>query len=313
MSDPLVRDAGLLAPRKIAIQLLGFVVGLSLLAWCIRSAVRGGGWERLADADLRLVAAMLACSLGSQLLNGAAFWVTIRPVKKIPLLDLEWLNVTCGMLNYAPIRLGALGRILYHVRVDGLGLLQIAGWFTFILYTVALAVASCIVATLVRDQIDLWWFLLVLGQVALGGIVTRVLVDNPIIVRHGRGINQILAHRVGVWSALAFRLLDLGMFAARMAIALRILGIELPAAHVVVLALVALAGSLIPIGRLGFREFCVAITAERLSMMASDVESNMQQLALVESAGEAAVLIPVGAIGLLVMRKRWRAARANTG
>ena len=93
-----------------------------------------------------------------------------------------------------------------------------------------------------------------------------------------------------------------------MAIALSILKISLPGSHIVVLAIVALASSLIPFGRLGFREFCVALTAHRLSMLQSDVEVEMNALALIESAGEMLVFIPLGAIALLWYRKRWMGA-----
>jgi hypothetical protein len=309
MSESAARETGLLSPTKIAVQLCGFAIGLGLLGWCIKGAIEKGGWDRLARADAGLVAAMLACSLLSAFVNGAVFWITIRPLKRLRFWDLQWLNLVGNLLNYAPVRLGAIARVLYHLRVDRLSLLQIGGWFTFIGYLLCLGIGSCLLATLVHDRVDWIWISLVLGQMALGGVLTRVVVGNRLLTRYGQGVDRIVADPTAVWGAIGLRLADLTAYTGRMAIATAILGINLPASDIIILALVALAASLIPFGRLGFREFCVAITAQRLGMLASNVDANMQQLALVESAGEALIFIPFGAVALLWYRNRWRDAR----
>lgn len=315
MSDrePNTTTASLLTPRKLVIQLVGFVVGVGLLVWIIVKAIGEGHWDRLAGAGPWLIAALLGCTLISSFLNGSIFWITVGPLRRIRLWDLQRLNVVANMLNYAPVRLGAIARVLYHLRVDGLSLLQIGAWFGLIAYILVLGVASCVIATFVRDRVDWIWAGLVAGQLLLGGIMIRVVVSHPLIIRHGRGIDQMANDSWSLWGGLGLRVVDLGAFTARMAVAAAILDIHLPASHVLVLAMVALAASLIPFGRLGFREFCVAAAAQRLSMLTSDVEANMNQLALVESAGEALVLIPLGAIFLLWFRNRYRrAAPANS-
>ena len=306
MTDGNGNETGMLSPAKIAVQLLGFAIGLALLAWCIKGAIEKGGWDKLAHANPALVAAMLGCTLLSAFINGSTFWITAQALKPLRFRDMQWLNLVANMLNYAPIRLGALARVLYHLRVDRLGLLQIGGWFAFIGYALALGVGSCLLATLARDRIDWIWAVLVLGQMVLGGLLIRVFVGNRLLARYGQGVERILADRRALWGALGLRLVDLAAYSARMAIAMSILDIVLPTSHVIILALVALAASLIPFGRLGFREFCVWITAQRLSMLAPVVDSNMQQLALVESAGEALIFIPLGAVALLWYRRRWR-------
>ena len=304
MTAPELKDTGLLAPRRLAIQLLGFLVGLVLLAWCVKGAVEGGDWTKLAHSSPWLIVGMLGCTGVSTLANGAMFWITIRSIKPLRFGHMQWLNLVGNLLNYAPIRLGAIARVVYHLRVDRLGLLQIGAWFTFNGYLLALSVGACLLATLVRSRIDLVWVLLVLGQMILGGLTIRTLAGNRLLIRHGGGIDRVVADHRAVWGGVVLRLLDLAAFTGRMAVAMAILDIDLSAAHTVVLAVVALAASLIPFGRLGFREFCVAITAQRLTMLAEDVESNMQQLALVESAGEALVFIPLGAAALLWYRRR---------
>ena len=214
------------------------------------------------------------------------------------------------MLNYAPIRAGAIARIAYHIRVDRLGLLEIGAWFTMLGYILLLGVGSCALATLAHPEIDWLWAVLVIGQMILGAAVARVAVGHRLIVRHGRGIDRMLRDPMSLGGAVLLRLVDIAAFTGRMGAAISILGLTLPGSHLVMLALVALVASLIPFGRLGFREWAVALAAARLSAFGTDpgsIESfAWAQLALVESAGEASVVIPAGAVALLWYRHRWR-------
>lgn len=315
MSDP--NDNGnnnlvgaLLPTRKLITQLAFFVVGLALLGLIINNAARQDGWDRLVHAPPLLIAALLGCTFVSAFLNGVIFWVTIRPVHHIRFWDMQRLNVVANMLNYAPVRLGAIGRVAYHWRVDGLTLLQIGAWFGFIGVTLVMGVAACLLATIVRGGIDWIWGLLVIGLVVAGAAALRFVAGNPLLVRHGRGIDRMIADRSSLWGALGLRMVDLGAFTGRMGVAAAILGIELTAAQVVVLALVALAAGLIPFGRVGFREFCVAATGNRLSAMAGDTGANIDLLALVESAGEALVFIPLGVTFLWWFRGRFKEAKS---
>jgi hypothetical protein len=301
----------LLTPTKILMQLAGFGVGLALLAWIIYNAIGEGDWGRIARADPWLIAAMLGFTLVSTLLNGTTFWITIQPVQPVSFWSLQRLNVVANMLNYAPVRLGAIARVLYHLRVDGLGFLQIGAWFALIGYTLALGVASCVLATIVHAQVDWVWAGLVAAQLLLGGMALRVAGGLPVVARYGRGIDRMINDHRSLWGAIVLRVTDLGAFTGRMAVAAAILDISLAPGQIVVLALVALAAQLIPFGRVGFREFCVAAAGHQLSLLASDAEHNMNQLALIESAGEALVFIPLGVLLLPWLRKRWRGDRSN--
>lgn len=311
MSD--LRDVpearALLSPRRLAIQVMGFVVGAVLLAWIIRLAVREGDWRRIAQAPPLLVAALLGCTLVSTLLNGTSFWVTVRPIRRLRFGDLQRLNVLANMLNYAPIRLGAIARVVYHMRVDGLPLLAIGAWFAFVAAILFLGVGSALVATLARERVDWIWALLVAGQMVLGVLIFRVMAAFPLAARYGQGLDRMVRDPLTIWSAMALRAADLGAYTGRMASAAAILGIDLSAGNVVVLAMVALAASLIPFGRLGVREFCVAAAGHRLSMGTGDVESRINQLALVESAGEALVFLTLGLMLLPWLLRRLKAGR----
>jgi hypothetical protein len=301
----------LLTPTKILMQLAGFGVGLALLAWIIYNALGEGDWDRIARADPRLIAAMLGFTLVSALLNGSTFWITVQPIAPLRFWDLQRLNVVANMLNYAPVRLGAIARVLYHLRLDGLGLLQIGAWFSFIGYTLALGIASCVLATIAHARVDWIWAGLVAAQLLLGAMAIRVVGGLPLVARHGRGIDRMINDHRSLWGAIALRVADLGAFTGRMAVAVDILDISLAPGQIVVLALVALAAQLIPFGRVGFREFCVAATGHQLSLLASDAEHNMNQLALIESAGEALVFVTLGVLLLPWLRRRWRRGLNN--
>lgn len=295
----------LLTPRKIVLQLIGFAVGAGLLAWIIIRSVREGDWSLVTEAHPGLLAALIGCTALSALFNGAQFWITMRPIKNVGFWHMQRLNCVANMLNYAPVRLGAIGRVLYHLRVDRLSILQIGAWFALIGAILMLGIGACLAATLAYRQLDAIWVLLVVGQIIFGALILRVMVSHTLIVRHGRGIDRMARHPLSLWGAVTLRTMDLSAYVARMAIAAAILKISLPLADIAVLAVVALAASLIPFGRLGFREFCVAAVAQQLDMLAADVQASQDQLALVESAGEALFYIPMGAIFLLWFRKRW--------
>lgn len=305
--------ASLWSPRRIIAQLIGFTIGIALLVWCINNAIRGGDWSRIAEADPLLVAALLSCSIISLLANGTIFFVTIRPVQPLRWSDLQLVNLTTSILNYAPIRLGLIARIAYHIRVDRVPVLRLGGWFAAVLTTMALCMSAAVVATALRPQFDLIWLALLAGQIILGGLLLQAMMSQSIIVRYGRGMHHMLSHPTALWGAIALRLIDIAAFVCRMACAVAIMKLELSAADIVLLALATLALTMNPLGRFGFREAGVAIVAQRLASDVSieQLEGQMAQLALVESAGEALVFIPLGALALLWYRHRWKHARRD--
>jgi hypothetical protein len=190
--------------------------------------------------------------------------------------------------------------------------LRLGGWFASVLVTMALCIGSAVVATALRPALDWLWLALLLGQVALGGVLLQAMMNQTVIVRFGRGMHHMLAHPPALWGAIGLRMIDIAAFVGRMACAVAIMQLDLSAADIVLLALATLALTLNPLGRFGFREAGVALVAQRLAsgVSADQLEGHMAQLALIESAGEALVFIPLGAVALLWYRRRWLAADA---
>jgi hypothetical protein len=301
---------------KLAVQLLGFAIGASLLGWCVSVAVNQGDWSKLAGARPAPIALLTASSVISVLVNGTTFWITIRPVRGLRWRDLMMLNMLANLLNYAPLRLGALTRVAYHLRIDRLPLLTIGAWFSCIAWLLVVGVGSCAAATIVRPQLDVQWVLLIAGQLALLGAATRVLAGYKVVAQFGPSAHLIFRSPSALFGGVGLRIVDIAAYVGRMTAAMMILDITLPASHVVLLALVAIIANLIPFGRLGFREMAVTIAALRLSELGMDGSpledfsgdaGVWAQLALIESAGEAIVAIPAGLAAVPWFRARWRA------
>ncbi len=316
MTELKTNEKRLLSTKKVIGQLIGFAIGAALLVWCIKLAISGGDWSKLAEADPLLIAALLGCTCVSLFINGTTFWITAEPIKQMKLWDLQRLNLACNLLNYAPIRAGAIARVIYHMRIDGLSFLQIGAWFAAIIYIMAMGVGACLTATLIRVNIDWLWALIVIGLLLIGGLLTRVIISHGLFAKYGQGVDRILLNHRAYWIATVLRLVDLGAFIGRMAAAVAILDLheQLQTHHLVILAIVAFAARLIPLGRVGIAEAVVTALAAwfaTLGIEGSTIDAVINesgpwaQLALVESAGEALILIPTGAIALIWLRKRW--------
>ena len=281
--------------RRRIVDVVGFVVGIGLLSWLIVIAVRNGEWHRVWEADPRLLAGLLGCTVLSAVLTGATFWITVRPVKRLGFMDLQGVNLVASMLNYAPVRLGMLSRFAWHMRVDSMRLLDVIAWFASVGVLIGAGLVICSIATLLVPGVGLVWLLLVVLGTLFGGWILGLVPSIAFVRRHGRGADRILASPSARWGGLVLRLLDFGTFAGRIAFALAILEITMAPSHVMVLAVVALVANLIPFGRLGFREFAVAWAASRLGSD-SVVDVPWEQLALLESLGEVLVYLPLGLV-----------------
>jgi hypothetical protein len=160
-------------------------------------------------------------------------------------------------------------------------------------------------ATILRPSFDWVWFLLLIVQLVIGGVLTRVLLGVPIAKKVGKGMDRMLSDQSALWGAIVLRLVDIAAYAGRMACAAAILKLDMTTSQILLLAIAAMAVSLNPLGRVGYREAGVAFFAGLLAMSGEQFEAAQIQLALIESAGEAIVAIPLGAFSLLWYRHRW--------
>ncbi len=295
---------GLPTGGRLAVQLVGFAVGLLLVGWCVKGAIDGGeeGWRRLRDADPLLIAGLLATSVVSQLANGALFWTTIRPIRREGFWVLQGVNFTSGLLNYAPIRIGMLSRFVYHLRVDRMPILLLFAWFGTVAIAMLAVMGAALGATLLHPRLDVAWVALFAAPLAAMVLLLPTIVRIPAFARpldrFIPGAVPMLTHRRWMSAGLVLRALDLAMWVARVAIAARILGLELGTGDLLIIAVAALVVAMNPLGRIGFREAAVSILAGYLAEPTGgdSLDATFKQLAILDSVGEAAAVIPCGLV-----------------
>jgi len=295
-----------LSSRSWFWQVLGFGLGIWLFWTVLQGAMQAGDFSAFREADPMLLGLMFLLSLVSSVCNAALFTSVSRPLGHHPPLSLRRmvpLNFSCGALNYAPFRLGALARIAWHVRVDGMNAARVSalmamagGWYLL----VGLAAFG---ALWLRPSAD--WGTLVLGLLllpagwSLGRMVIAKLPGG--LFREAR---PMLNNPRASLECAGLRLLDVLCFTARLLVGAKILGIELGFGEGVLLAVVATFASLVPFGRLGFREAGVAGAAGAIGGIDPGLRD---QLSLLDSAAEAAAYVPLGlALSVLWLRPHFK-------
>lgn len=311
---------GLPSGGRLALQLVGFALGLALVAWCVKGAIDGGdeGWRRLREADPWLIAGLLATSIASQVANGALFWTTIRPVRRERFWVLQGVNFTSGLLNYAPIRIGMLSRFIYHLRVDRMPVLLLFAWFGTVTIAMMAIMGAALGATLLHPELDAIWAGLFVAPLVAMVLLLPALVTVPVLARpldrFIPGAVPMLTHRGWMSAGLALRAFDLAMWAARVAIAARILGLELGSGDLLIIAVAALVVAMNPLGRIGFREAAVTVLAGYLAQPTDGeaLDATFKQLAILDSVGEAAAVIPCGLVAAAWWYRRVRASGSSS-
>lgn len=305
LREPLFR------PLKFAVQLAGFAGGAALIAWCAWIAFTKADWSVLETADRSLVLLIAFCSLASMICNGAIFWLAGRPLAPMGAFEMQGVNACASVLNYAPVRLGAIVRIAYAARISGMKVGAMAAWFTFIGAGVAgIALLGAASAWLVPGGL----LPTILVWIASASVSMAILkrVAHRVSWHRVRSLRAAIDDPAALWGTGAIRMLDQVAWTGRMWAAASLIGVSLGATQAILLATVAILVSLNPLGRFGYREAAVAWLASTLAtgdLDPSGIEAAFFQLAIIESIGEAIVLIPLGSIGSVWCLKRLFGAR----
>lgn len=299
-SEPLFR------PLRLGVQTIGFVGGAALIFWCAWIAFTRADWTVLESASPSMIAIVVVCSGISMLANGAIFWLAGRPLASMRCWEMQSVNACASVLNYAPIRLGAIARIAYARRTSRMTVGGMVAWFTFIgLGVVAVAMLGALCAWLlpggIAATIAVWLALCLGAGLALRSAARRI------DWRRVRSLRALLEDPGALWGAGVLRVVDQLAWTGRMAAAASLLGLAIDARTALLLATVAILVSLNPLGRFGYREVAVAWLASTVASGDLDprgIEAVFFQLAIVESIGEAIVTIPAGGLGSIWCLKR---------
>ena len=316
---------------RIAIQLIGFALGLALLGWCAREAFKPENREqiaRLSEAAPGPVALLFACSFVTLLINGLVFWVVLLPEKRLKLSDTLATNAFATMLAYLPFKISVIARVALHNRREGVSLLTIAAWLGAVGGLVLTGLGPLALVSLWRKGVDpIWWagsiggvvvslvaVLVVAGLFAgdrgLGRIhaivdplrldpVNRFVRTDAFAKIHG--IFGMLAHPPAVCGATLLRVMDVGVLTLRFMVAAAILGVGLEWEHAVLFASTYfLIGALSPFGMLGAREAGSLGIAGVLGF--ADAGESLAVVILIVTATESLVYLLSGVLGAVWIR-----------
>jgi hypothetical protein len=272
------------------VQAAGFLLGVGLLAWCMRTALSDANRAQLArlrDANPADVALLILLSLVSLLLNAGAFWTMLRGVRRIRWSSVLAVNCVATALAYLPFKLSLVFRAAVHHRRDAVPILTIGTWMGNVGVVMLAVIGPAILATTLRPAVDArWWAIAAGGALAAGGaivLVARALgrpgvwtwfdrrVNGPspsgreprwrrlarrthVVARAREGV-LMLSRPASVGAGIACRAADIAAQSCRFLLAAGIVGTELSTGQAVAAAATYFViGALAPTGSLGFRE-----------------------------------------------------------
>ena len=324
---------------RLLFQGAGFVIGMLLLGWCVQVALSPENREQLAklsEASLGQVAALLGLSAGTLLLNGIFFWITLRPVKRVPLVDHVAINALCTFLAFLPFKIGALTRVAINNRRDGVPILTIGAWYGCMFAVMLAAYLPAMGASMWRGRVDgLWWAACLGGVVLVCGVMVAIarpfagerglarlhrLIDHtrlPIVGSLARSDHFTRIHAAAdmlaapghVFAAGFLRLVDLGVMSARFVVAGSIVGVAFGWEEAVLVASAYyIIGMVSPFGMLGAREAGTVWMAGALGLAATtgqsaeEVARSLTVLTLFITGTESVVLLAGAAAGTAWLR-----------
>lgn len=335
---------------RLALQALGFVIGLLMLGWCVRAALSPENREQLAklgEATPGQVALLLGLSAGTLYLNGLLFWVTLRPVRRVPAVDHVAINALCTFLAFLPFKLGAVLRVAINNRRDGVPILTIGAWYGVMFAIMLATYLPAMGSSVWRGGVDgLWWAGCLGGSTLLLGAAVVVarpfagerglarlhrLIDGsrlPLASRLARSDHFSRLHTAAdmmaapghMFGAGLMRLIDLGVMSARFVVAGSIVGVAFGWEEAVLAASAYyIIGMVSPFGMLGAREAgtawmlgAVGLTSAA-GQSAEEVARSLTVLTLFITGTESVVLLAGAAVGTVWLRPDRLLRRAGNG
>lgn len=195
----------------LVVQVLGFFAALALLAWCVHLAFHPDRPEGAPDPIAQVLSAppasllgLLALGAASILINGAIFWATLRPVRRLSLRDVQATNALATFLAYLPFKLSLVVRVVIHSRRDRVPLLTIGAWFGAVAVVLVATLGPVGLVSMSRAKLDAWWWGATAGL--LVAVIAAVVCSARVLAGvHGRARLAALAVRVVTLPARVWR------------------------------------------------------------------------------------------------------------
>ncbi|MEM1328924.1 MAG: hypothetical protein AAGG07_00035 [Planctomycetota bacterium] len=324
-----------MSPRNRRIlQLVGYLGALGLMAWAGKIVLSDDNREaldRLGEAGAPSIAGLVALAVGSLIANGLAFWLVIRPVRKIDALGVISVNAVATLLAYLPFKLSIVARATVHKARDGLPVVMTGAWmaatsatvliglgaagvsawllgsigWVFGLLTAVIAV-TCIAATVwggrfISGREGLHRLRALARAIRLSAITEKVMRTGAF--RHAHDGAGMLASPIAMGGAVVARLADIALTSARFAIAAAAVGVSLDPAGAVALAIAYfVTGATSPVGMVGTREAAAVATASVFGLGGTGTEHEAFLLvALVVTAAELVTALGGAALGFVLL------------
>lgn len=279
-----------MSPLQLAVQALGFLLGIGIFGYIIYTAVTGENGRqlrRLLEAPLWMPAAAVGLTLLAIALDGLIFWVQLRPEKKLPALDALSTNAVAMLLGFLPFKPSAVARFVIHKVRDGMPFIMTAGWIAAAAFNVLLVTLAILVGTVLRPGLDAVWFIAVSTVIAIGTVAivllagwfrgdrgvarlerfTRPLSIGPLkklrepqTLRNLQTAATFASHGHATATCMVLRVAFLLALGARFWVVAAALGIQfgnITAALLVLPAVFFLIQAASPVGGLGFREIAL--------------------------------------------------------
>lgn len=317
---------GKFSASKVAVQVIAFLIGLGLLAWCIKQAFSPENQKQLAalrDAPAQLIAMLFGANALVLLFSGLSFYFSLRPLRKLNFWDVQATNAIATFLSYVPFKAGMLFRILIHNRRDGVPVALIGAWFGAVSIVMAIALLPLFAASLLTREINAKW-IAIAGSLGLIGLVTVCLLAWYFHGTRGMAIMRAIAEKLGGWARklvrstfvrtahggldilaspqrvlllVVLRLIDMASQALRFYLAGMIVGTPLAIDTCVLLASMHfVVGVISPAGSVGTREAAIVATA---TMLGLENPQAMAGVALLLLASEAAINVVASSLAVL--------------
>jgi len=326
----LLRAGGGRANRGRAIAAL--LVGLLLIALALRLIIREETALRFAISEISsapawMFVAMFVLPLGNLLLTAATFWVLTNHYGRVRYAEMTALIASAWLLS----AFGMFGRIAYHKVMHGVPVRASLRILVVALASSAVSVVMLLVLTWAGSE----WLRLnnlqMLGLLSAPAVTLGVASyfarcrwislrnqapPTPPELPRGHAVTDNVAQQH--WrtlSGLAFRYLDMCVWAARYALVFALVFKPISAAAASGLAASAQAAMLMPV-QLGLREWVVGLVASRLPNLAGAAGIDARSLSpglladLANRGAEMALAIPLGTVATLVLWTRWRSHHA---
>jgi hypothetical protein len=269
---------------RLAIQIVGFVLGLGALGACVYLALSNPQYReqltKLRDAPTWLPVSVVALSMVVTALAGLVFCCVLRPVRSVRAIDCVAVNGLCTLLANLPFKLSLVARVAIHVRRDKLPFSLVLAWLAATLAVIVCSSAPPLLASLWIGAIDWrWWAVSISGVVLLTTltiVTARALASDlawerftaivgafrPLggvarsdFARNLHGSMRMLASPTWIPAAVLLRGADVGVQALRFVLAAQAVGVEISFGQAIIAGSVYfLLQSFSPAGTLGVRE-----------------------------------------------------------